>query len=126
MEFKFKSEIKDVNERKQISEKLIKLYPDKIPIICEKDPVSKIKGIEKTKYLINKNFIVSQFSLLLRNKIELNPEEAFFLLANGKYSILGEARLSDIYEKYADKDDGFLYIVYAEKIFMAGSLRKYL
>ena len=61
-----------------MSEKLIEKYPDKIPIICEKDPDSKIKDIEKTKYLIPKNFTVSQFSILLKNKMELNSEEAFF------------------------------------------------
>ena len=63
---------------------------------------------------------MSHFSLLLRNKIELNPEEALYLLVKGKYSIIGEARLSDIYEKYAGKEDGFLYIVYCENIFIAG------
>ena len=85
-----------------------------------KSPVSKMKDIEKTKYLISRDFTVSHFSLLLRNKIELNPEEALYLLVKGKYSIIGEARLSDIYEKYTDKEDGFLYIAYCENIFMAG------
>ena len=121
MEFEFKKENKDVIIRKQMSEKLMKLYPDKIPIICEKDPRSLMKEIKKTKYLIPKDFAVSQFSLLLRNIIELNPEEALFLLAKKKYSIVGETRIGDIYERYANKEDGFLYIVYAEEIFMAGS-----
>ena len=121
MKYRFKTVNKDVNKRKQMSEKIIKQYPDKIPIICEKDPRSKLKDIEKTKYLIPKDFAVSQFSLLLRNIIELNPEEALFLLAKKKYSIIGETRLGDIYERYSNKDDGFLYIVYAEELFKGSS-----
>ena len=121
MKYRFKTENKDVNKRKQMSEKIIKQYPDKIPIICEKDPKSKMKKIEKTKYLINKNFTVSQFSLLLRNKIELNQEESLFLLVDGKISLVGESRLGDIYEKYANKEDGFLYIVYVGNEYMGYS-----
>ena len=121
MQFRFKKEIKDVNIRKRLSEDLIKKYPDKIPIIIEKDPYSKIKDLEKTKYIIPKDFTVSHFSILLRNKLKLNSEEAFFLVAKGKYAIVGETRFNDIYEKYADIDDGFLYIFYVEKRFWGGS-----
>lgn len=35
------------------------------------------------------------------------------LLADGKHLMKSDASLSDIYQKYADKEDGFLYIVYA-------------
>ena len=72
MEFKFKKENKDVNKRRQTSEKLIKQNPDKIPIICEKDPRSLMKEIKKTKYLIPKDFTVSQFSFVLRKKIKMS------------------------------------------------------
>ena len=120
MEFEFKKENKDVNKRKEMSEKLRKQFPDKIPIICEKDPKSKMKEIEKTKYLIPKDLTVSQFSLLLRKKVELNPEEAFYLIVKEKYSIVGENRIEDIYEKYANEEDGFLYIVYSEELFKGG------
>ena len=120
MEFEFKKKNKDVIIRKQMSEKLKKQFPDKIPIICEKDPESKMKEIEKTKYLIPKDLTVSQFSLLLRKKVELNPEEAFYLIVKEKYSIVGENRIEDIYEKYANEEDGFLYIVYSEELFKGG------
>ena len=121
MKFRFKKENKDVNKRKQLSENLIKQHPDKIPIVCEKEPKAKIKEIEKTKYLIPKDLTISQFCFSLRKNIKLNPEECLFLLVKGKISIAGETRLGDIYEKYADKEDGFLYIAYAEEIYMAGS-----
>ena len=80
-----------------------------------KIPISKIKDLEKTKYIIPKDFTVSHFSILLRNKLELKSERSFFLLAKGKYAIVGETSIDDIYERYADKSDGFLYIGYCEE-----------
>ena len=101
MKFKFKMENKDVNKRKEMSEKLRKQFPDKIPIICEKDPRSKLKDIEKTKYLMPKDLTVSQFHLIIRNKIELNQEESLCLLVDGKISLVD---LSKIVAHYGDEN----------------------
>ena len=43
-------------------------------------------------------------------------EQAFYLLVNAKNSITGDALLSDIYERYKDPEDGFLYIAYASEL----------
>ena len=37
------------------------------------------------------------------------------MLAAGKHLMKHDAMLSDIYEKYKDQEDGFLYIVYAQE-----------
>ena len=42
--------------------------------------------------------------------------ETFFLLANGKHSIAGDTLLSEIYGKYQDPEDGFLYITYVSEL----------
>ena len=115
MKYRFKIENKDVNKRKQMSEKIIKQYPDKIPIICEKDPNAKFNGLDKTKFIIDKDIMVSQLIENLSKKIEIGEKESLFLLVNGKYVITGNTILGDIYKKYADKEDGFLYIVYTSK-----------
>ena len=113
MEFQFIKENNDVKVRKQLCDNLIKLYPEKIPIICEKDPRSEISDIKKTKYLIAKDLMVAQFNYIIRKNIELKPEQALYLLVDGKVSIVEEMILRDVYEKYANKEDGFLYIVYS-------------
>ena len=33
-------------------------------------------------------------------------------MAKGKHIISGEITMNDVYEKYSDKEDGFLYITY--------------
>ena len=115
MEFKFKQEKRDFYVRRRFSEQLRTYYPLKIPIICEKDSNSKtLRDIDKTKYLVNFDFTVSQFSFMIRQKLEINKEEAIYLLANGKI-LIPDADLSDSYESYKE-NDGFLYITYASEI----------
>ena len=65
-----------------------------------------IKNIKKDLVKIENEF----------DDIEIKQEEAFFLLVNGKTSLTGDSNLIDIYEKYADKEDGFLYIAYASEL----------
>ena len=116
MEFRFKKENSNAEQRRKECDKILNQFPDKIPIICEKDPKSKIRDIDKTKYLVPSDLTVSQFSFMVRKRVEMEKEEAFFLLANGKHSITGDTILSEIYERYKDPEDGFLYIAYASEL----------
>ena len=110
--FKFKADYNNVEERKKECEKLFKQFPDKIPIICEKDPKSSKMNADKNKYLVPKDLTVSQFSIMIKNRIHLSKESSFFLLANGRNSLADDALISEIYERYKDPDDGLLYISY--------------
>ena len=116
MEFRFKKENPDSEQRRKECDKIRNQFQEKIPIICEKDPKSNIRDIDKTKYLVPSDLTVSQFSFMIRKRIEIEKEAAFFLLANGKHSITGDTLLSEIYEKYKDPEDGFLYIAYASEL----------
>ena len=44
MEFKFKQENRDVESRRKNCEKIRTQFPDKIPIICEKDPADDVRA----------------------------------------------------------------------------------
>ena len=116
MEFKFKKENPDGEQRRKECEKIRNQFPEKIPIICEKDPKSNIRDIDKTKYLVPSDLTVSQFNMMIRKRIEIQQEAAFYLLVNGKTSITGDSLLSEIYDKNKDPEDGFLYIAYASEL----------
>ena len=116
MDFRFRKENPDVEQRKRECDKIRNQFPDKIPIICEKDPKSNIRDIDKTKYLVPADLTVSNFNLMIRKRIEIPQEAAFYLLANGKASITGDRLLSDVYDEYKDQEDGFLYIAYASEL----------
>ena len=89
MEFQFKVQNPESSKRKQESLKIREKYPDRVPIICEKDPKSKMKDIDKTKYLVPNDLTVSQFSFIIRKRLELDKSSALFLLVAGKHSITG-------------------------------------
>jgi len=116
MEFKFKRDNPDPSQRRKDCDKIRGQFPEKIPIICERDPKSNIKDIDKTKYLVPADLTASQFNFMIRKRIEIEKEEAFFLLVNGKKQMTGDETLAEIYDKEKDPEDGFLYICYASEL----------
>ena len=114
MQFKFKKE-SSKEERIEKCKRLLLQNPDKVPIILEKDPSSKFEG-NYIKRLIKKDFTVSKFHLLIKKLFKLPEEQALFFAAKGKYNIIGEKTMGEIYTTYKDKEDGFLYIMYSSEL----------
>ena len=100
--------------RTKESEDIKDKNPNSIPVICEKAPHSKIKEIDKTKFLIKKNLTLQQFKSIIRKKLNLNDTDALFLLVRKKYALVENETFEQIYNKYKD-EDGFLYIYYASE-----------
>ena len=115
MEFKFKKDV-DLDKRKEASLNLLRSEPKKVPIILEKDPTCKLEGIAKTRYLILRTFTVNKFIALIRQSMKIHENDALFLSAKGKYSITGETTIDEVYKKYKDKEDNFLYIRYSTQV----------
>jgi GABA(A) receptor-associated protein len=116
MIFKFKNIIPDPQIRRCESIKIREKYPERLPIICEKDPKSHITEADKYKYLVPADFTVSQFSYIIRKRLLLNKSSGLFLLVNGRFSIAGDSSIKEIYEKFKDHEDGFLYISYTSDL----------
>ncbi len=116
MNFKFKKENPDVQKRKQESNKVREKYGDRIPVIIEKDPNSRLKDLDKTKFLVPNDITAQVLIFIIRKRLELSQEETLFMLVDGKSSISGETGMSEIYEKYQDKEDGYLYITYTAQL----------
>lgn len=95
------------SEARRIREK----YPDRIPVICEKDPRSDIVDIDKKKYLVPQDLTVGQFVYVIRKRIKLNPEKAIYIFINNRLPPTA-ALMSSIYEEQKD-EDGFLYVTYS-------------
>lgn len=106
----FKQE-NSLDKRKQESERIRTKYPDRVPVICEKDPRSDITDIDKKKYLVPADLTVSQFTFVIRKRIKLPPESAMFLFVKNHLP-QKSALMSSVYEEEKD-EDGFLYITYS-------------
>ena len=105
--FKYKKE-NSLEERKKIFLELSKNNPDKIPVVIENS-----KG-NALRRLLPMNFTISQVLFLLRKKFDLTPEVSYFLLADGKKYVGGEITIGEVYAKYKDLEDGFLYFLLEE------------
>ncbi len=91
-------------------------YPDRIPFICEKNPRSKLQKLEKTKFLVPLNTTMSQLTTLIRQKVKLDKTCSLFILVGGKFSVAGDKALSEVYDKYKDPEDYFLYLSYTDEL----------
>ena len=121
---KFKQKF-SFSERLNESTKIIKKYPDRIPVIVQKSNLDKeTKCINKRKYLVPRSLTVGQFLFVIRKRLMLGPEKALFLFVNDGFVPPVGSLLGTIYEENADEDK-FLYITYsAENTF--GSYKNYL
>lgn len=90
---------------------LIKKYPGRIPIICEKTQGKSNPDIEKNKYLVPTNITLGQFITIVRQRTKIKQYEAIFLFVNNCI-IPSSELIGNIYEIHKDPDN-FLYITYS-------------
>eukprot|EP00754_Rhynchopus_humris_P041211 Rhum_TRINITY_DN24811_c0_g1::Rhum_TRINITY_DN24811_c0_g1_i1::g.180235::m.180235/K08341/GABARAP, ATG8, LC3; GABA(A) receptor-associated protein len=110
MSYKYK-ESRTLESRKMEAERILKKYPDRIPVICEKHAQSDVPDIDKTKYLVPMDLNVGQFIYVVRKRLKLAPEKALFLFVDGM--LPPTAALMEALYKESKDDDGFLYIKYS-------------
>ena len=114
MEFEYKKLNKLTEERKNECKSIKIHYPDKIPIICERDPKSNLPDLNKKKWLVPSNLTVDQFNFMIKKKMGLGYDDLVYLIINGKDFISGDYRISEIYDKYKDYQDDLLYLAYSD------------
>lgn len=108
----FKDEY-DFHDRKQESSRVLKKYPERVPVICEKRRGSHLEHIDKKKYLVPGDLTAGQFIYVIRKRLSLPAEKAIFLFVEGTIPTIS-ASLAELYYHHKDSD-GFLYIIYSEE-----------
>ena len=104
---------KSFEERLSESDKVLKKYPERIPVIVE--PLIKdIVNIDKNKYLVPNDLTIGQFLYVIRKRINLNSEEALYCFVGNNILPSTSSTVSTIYKDYKD-EDGFLYIIYCSE-----------
>lgn len=113
----FKSEF-TFEQRKEESNRVLQKYPDRIPIICEKNKqaTKECPDIDKKKYLVPRDLTMGQFLYVVRKRMNISPEKAIFLFV-GNTIAPSTTIINNVYNYHVDKD-GFLYITYSfENVF---------
>ena len=90
--------------------RIMRAYPDRIPVVCEKEQFRDFPTLDKKKYLVPKDITVGQFIHVIRKRLKLPPDIAMFLLTNGV--IPNTSSPMDIIYSVHKAQDNFLYITY--------------
>ena len=102
-----------IDERISESNKIMKKYPHRVPVIVEKNNNCKLDDIDKNKYLVPRDLNINQLIFIIRKRINLNSSEALFIMINNKLCPSNTC-IGDIYDDNHN-DDGFLYIIYTSE-----------
>lgn len=104
---------KSLTERKSEVLRILKKYPEKVPVIIIKEKGCTIKEPTNTKFLIPKELTVAQFLYTLRTRILLAPDQALFLsFGSTKEMPANTDQMNHVYQLYHDTEDEMLYATY--------------
>ena len=99
--------------RKQESEKIKEQYPDRLPVVVEKNVSCKtLPDIDKKKFLVPKDLTIAQFLYVVRKRLNIDSSQAIFLFSPKNTLPTGSQDISTIYDELSD-EDGFLYLYYS-------------
>jgi microtubule-associated protein 1 light chain len=108
-------ERKNLAERIRMVEDIKRQQPDKIPIIIERYEGERyLPLLDKCKYLVPNHITVAELMQIVRRRLQLHPDQAFFLLLNEKSIVSNSMTISQLYQMEQEQD-GFLYMVYASQ-----------
>ena len=110
MKFKMTHSFKD---RKDEYLRIKSKYPNKIPIICEKQQNSTLPNNDKQKYLVDPDLTLGHFICVIRKRIKLDANQAIYMFLKGTIPSSNDT-IQSLYHKFFD-DDGFLYLTYTNE-----------
>ena len=101
-------------ERQEKLGRLLSKNPEKVPIIFERHPLSKLDpSCRDVKFLSTKNLKLAEFTKQLREMWMIEADKSLFFSCNGKAMLNPDLLVGDIYDKFRE-NDGYLYIRYRE------------
>lgn len=107
-----KKNIKDSVEKIRIK------YPNKLPIFIIRSKHDTIlPSINNNKFLVNEELKVSDLIQLVRNRIELKPEQSLFFFIDNKIIPSTAENLGKLYSEYKNEDDLLIINYCGENVF---------
>jgi GABA(A) receptor-associated protein len=95
------------------SDRILLKYPDRVPVIVEKNQGSDLPEIDRKKFLVPADLSFGQMIYVIRKRIRLPPDMAIFLFINNCL-VPASALMSQIYKEQCDPN-GFLFITFSDE-----------
>jgi GABA(A) receptor-associated protein len=101
-----------LEHRKDVSGRIRRQYPDRIPVIVERAKDSDAPLLAKNKYLVPSDVTLGRLIFEVRQHLRIGSERAIFLYVNDNLLPSTQTLVSTLYTTQKDAD-GFLYVQYA-------------
>jgi len=103
----------DFDKRHTEASRIKEKYPNRIPIILEKNENCKtIPDIDKKKFLVPQDLSMGQFQYVVRKRLKpLKPEQGLFFFIDNTMPPVNEL-LNVLYSRHKN-EDGFLYVLFS-------------
>ena len=101
------------DEKRQKLAKLLEKNPNKIPLIFEKHPNSKLPVDKNMKFVSTRNIKLAHFAKQIRDMVQLPADSAIFFSCRGMKVVKHDMLVGDLYDQLKD-EDGFLYLQFKE------------
>ena len=103
-----------IEQRIMESTNIIRKYPDRVPVICEKNEKNTdLQEMVKSRLLVPKDLTLGHLISVIRNKLKLSPSYSLFITIQNMIPA-STTLMSELYDEYSDPD-GFLYITYSQE-----------
>lgn len=98
-------------ERLRQADRFKNRFPGSVPVVSRKEPHCSLpSSIHNQLFVVPKTLMASEFTSLIRKKINLSRTQSLILFINNKVLITADSTISELYEKHSSPD-GFLYIL---------------
>ena len=94
-------------------EKLRETNPNKVPIVFETHPISKITSVREMKFFCGRNLKIAFFTQEIIKKCNLSPESSLYFCCGDNRLIKSDVTIGELFDRFKDKD-GYLYVQFRE------------
>lgn len=111
-DFEFQKKF-EFDKRKLEASRIREKYPNRIPIILEKDINCRtVDDIDKKKFLVPNDLTMGQFQYVVRKRLKtLGADQGLFFFIDNTMPAANQI-LAQLYDAHGH-DDGFLYVVFS-------------
>jgi len=93
-------------------DKLIKKYPDRVPVYIQKKQGDDIPELKNRKYLVPRDMTIGQFMIIIRKKVTLDSKKALFIFTDNNTLPPNSETFGNLHKENA-RPNGILYTTFA-------------